>query len=159
MKAPILEPADAPTPAAAPRTPDYAIYKPNSRGTGGVIRFSLNRAKAAVFVDAAAQSGEKQFDWERKITMKWGLADMGTVLATLQGRLPQAKLFHQSEKANSAFELTTREDPERAPYLMSVSRQETADKSLRKVTIPLTHGEAAILEAALRAAVNRLLRW
>lgn len=149
-------------PAAPPRTdrtPDYAIYKPNSRGTGGVIRFGLNRTKAALFVDAASQSGEKQFDWESKMTMKWGLSDLGSVLATLQGRQPQAKLFHQSEKANSAFELTHREDPERAPWLMSLSRQDSADKSLRKVTIPLSHGEAAVLETALRAAVTRLLRW
>lgn len=147
------------SPATTERSSDYAIYKPNARGNGGVVRFGLNRAKASVFVDAAQQSGEKQFDWENKITMKWGLADLGTVLATLQGRLPQAKLFHQAEKANSAFELTARNDPERAPWLMTVSRQDSADKSLRKVTIPLTHGEVAVLETALRAAVARLLKW
>jgi len=141
------------------RTADYAIYKPNSRGNGGVLRFGLNPAKAAMFVDAAAQTGEKQFDWDTKITMKWSLADVGPVLATLQGRQPQAKLFHQTEKANSAFELTFRDDPERAPYALSISRQEAADKSLRKVSIPLTHGEAAVLEAALRTAVGRLLGW
>ena len=141
------------------RSADYAIYKPNSRGSGGVVRFGLNRAKGSVFVDAAAQAGEKQFDWDNKITMKWGLSDLGPVLATLQGRLPQAKLFHQTEKANSAFELTLREDPERAPYFLSVSRQDATDKSLRKVTIPLTHGEAAVLETALRAAVVQLLGW
>ena len=138
---------------------DYAIYKPNTRGSGGVIRFSLNLTKGSVFVDAATQSGEKQFDWENKITMKWGLPDLGQVLATLQGRMPQAKLFHQSEKANSAFELIPREDPDRAPYLLCLSRQDATDKSLRKVTIPLTHGEAAVLDTALRAAVTKLLGW
>lgn len=141
------------------RPSDYAIYKPNARGNGGVIRFGLNRAKASLFVDAAAQSGEKQFDWENKVTMKWALSDIGTVLATLQGRTLQAKLFHQSEKANSACELTYQEDPDRAPYLLSVSRQMSEDKSLRKVMIPLSHGEAAMLEAALRAAVPHLLGW
>jgi Whirly transcription factor len=163
MKTTVLEPAMTPeeTPATTreERTPDYAIYKPNSRCSGGVIRFGLNRGKAAVFVDAAAQSGERQFDWENKITMKWGLSDLGPVLATLQGRQTEAKLFHQSEKANSAFEITLREDPERAPYLMSLSRQDSTDKSLRKVAIPLTHGEAAVLETALRAAITRLLKW
>ena len=168
MKTALLEPASpssantsAPvdSPAAIERTPDYAIYKPNSRGSGGVVRFGLNRSKAAVFVDAASQSGEKQFDWENKITMKWGLSDLGAVLATLQGRLPQAKLFHQSEKASSAFDLSLRDDPERAPYMLSISRQDATDKSLRKVTIPLTHAEAAVLETALRAAITRLLRW
>ncbi len=83
--------------ATTKQSNEYAIYKPNGRGTGGVIRLEFNRTKGAVFVDAASQSGEKQFDWEQKITMKWGLSDLGTVLATLQGRQEQAKLFHQSE--------------------------------------------------------------
>ncbi|MES2660260.1 MAG: hypothetical protein V4689_16675 [Verrucomicrobiota bacterium] len=141
------------------RSNEYAIYKPNSRGTGGVVRFGLNKAKASLFVDATNQSGEKQFDWENKITMKWGLSDLGTVIAALQGRVPQAKLFHQSEKANSAFELTRQDDPERAPYLLTISRQNSADKSLRKITLPLGHGEAAVLETALQTAVTRLLGW
>lgn len=144
---------------ALERTPDYAIYKPTPRGTGGVVRFGLNLTKAAMFVDAAAQSGEKQFDWENKITMKWTLPDIGQALATLQGRQPQAKLFHQSEKANSTFDLTLRDDPAKAPYLMAISRQSNSDKSVRKVAIPLTHAEAAVLETALRAAIVRLLGW
>lgn len=143
----------------ASRSTDYAIYKPNARGNGGVVRFSLNRTKASVFLDAASQSGERHFDWENKITMKWSLSDLGPVLASLQGRIPQAKLFHQSEKASSAFELSSRSDADRAPWLLSVSRQDAADKSLRKVVIPITHGEAAILETALRAAITRLLKW
>lgn len=149
----------APRESAAERNPDYAIYKPNSRGSGGVIRFGLNRAKAAVFLDAAAQSGEKQFDWDQKIIMKWGLSDIGAALAVLQGRTTEAKLFHQSEKANSAFDLSLRDDPDRAPFLMTISRQDATDKTLRKVTIPVSHAEAAILETALRTAVTRILRW
>ncbi|MCX6877063.1 MAG: hypothetical protein NTW21_25120 [Verrucomicrobia bacterium] len=163
MKDTIIDPAttttSTPTTPTTERAADYTIYKPNSRGNGGVVRFGLNLAKAALFVDAANQAGEKQFDWENKFTMKWGLADVGPVLATLQGRQPQAKLFHQSEKGNSAFELTLREDPERAPYLLSISRQDASDKSVRKVSIPLTHGEAAVLEAALRTVVARLVGW
>ncbi len=138
---------------------DYAIYKPNAKGSGGVIRFEFNRAKGAVFLDATVQSGEKQFDWENKITMKWGLSDLGTVLAVLQGRETRAKLFHQSEKANSAFEMTLRDDPKRAPYWVSISRQEETAKSVKKVLIPVSHGEAAVLETALRTAVARLLGW
>ena len=137
----------------------YAIYKPNQRGTGVVVRFNLNAQKGAVFVEAAAQSGEKQFDWDSKIIMKWGFSDIGAALATLQGRTPQTKLFHKTDKASSAFELTFRADPERAPYALMISRQEEADKSLRKVSIPLTHAEAAILESALRTATNRILGW
>lgn len=141
------------------RTQDYPIYKPNSRGSGGVIRFGLNRSKGAVFVDAAPQSGERSFDWDNKITMKWSLPDIGNVLATLQGKLPQAKLFHQAEKANSAFELTPQDNPDRAPYRMTLSRQDANDQSVKKISIPITHSEAAVLETALRTAVGRLLQW
>jgi hypothetical protein len=146
-------------PRSPERLPGYAIYKPNSRGNGAAFRFNLNRAKGCVFVDAAPQSGERQFDWENKIIMKWGLADLGATLAALQGRLPNAKLFHQAEKSNSAFELTGREDADRAPYLMTLSRQENGDKSVRKVAIALSHAEAAVLETALRTAVARILGW
>ncbi|RYD30850.1 MAG: hypothetical protein EOP85_23375 [Verrucomicrobiaceae bacterium] len=147
------------SPPATERPAEYAIYKPNSRGTGGVIRFGLNKAKASLFVDAANQSGDKHFDWENKITMKWGFSDIGGALAVLQGRMPQAKLFHQSERANSAFELTRQDNPERAPYLLSISRQDSADRTLRKITLPLSHADAAVLETALRTAVTRLLGW
>jgi len=156
-----------PTPSASDRhaqnTPerlsDYAIYKPNGRGSGGVLRFGLNPQKGAVFIEAASQSGERQFDWEQKIIMKWGFSDLGAVLAVLQGRTHEAKLFHQSDKANSTFELLRRDDPERAPYSMSISRQDAADKSLRKVRIPISHAEASVLEAVLRTAITRLLGW
>jgi hypothetical protein len=42
---------------------------------------------------------------------------------------------------------------------MTLSRQTLADKAVRKVTIPVTHAEAAILEIALRTATIRLLGW
>jgi hypothetical protein len=140
------------------RLPEYTIYKPNSRGSGGVMRFGLNPGKAAVFVDAALQIDERQFDWENKLTMKWGMPDLGATMAVLQGRQEEAKLFHKTDKSNSAFGLVRRGDPERAPYLMSLSRQD-ADKSLRKVTVPLSHAEAAVLEQVLALAVRRLVGW
>jgi len=62
-------------------------------------------------------------------------------------------------QATSTFGLTLRDDPERASCMLSVTRQETARKSLRKVAIPFTHPEAAILETALRTAAARILGW
>ena len=161
-----LNPASSTTNAVSPaqdqsfdRLKDYPIYKPNARGSGGVIRFGLNISKAAMFVDAASQSGERQFDWEKKFTMKWGLSDIGSALSVLRGRTPQAKLFHKTDYANSAFELARQSDPERAPYMMSISRQDATTKELRKVSIPITHAEAAVLETVLETAVTRLIGW
>lgn len=153
---------DTSTPAAAnsyARRREHTIYKPNSRGTGAAIRFNLNREKAAMFLEAAPQSGDRQFDWENKLIMKWNLSDIGGVLAALQGRQASAKLFHQTDKGNSTFEIISQNDPERAPYLLTLSRQITATREMRKAAIPLNHGEAAVLEAALRAATTRLIGW
>ena len=61
--------------------------------------------------------------------------------------------------ANSPFELVKRDDPDMAPLIMTISRQEAADKSLRKVSIPITHAEAAVLETVLETAVSRLIGW
>ena len=55
----------ASTAAAKPST-EYAIYKPNGRGNGGVIRLDFNRTKGAVFVDAATQSGESSSTGNRR---------------------------------------------------------------------------------------------
>ncbi|MCX7826748.1 MAG: hypothetical protein N2689_14505 [Verrucomicrobiae bacterium] len=144
---------------AKPRLPEYAIYKPNARGSGGVVRFELNREKEAVFVDAANQSGEKQFDWEHKITMKWGFSDLGAALAVLERRVPEAKLFHKTEKSNSTFELTAQNAPDRAPYFIHISHQDVASKQVKKVGVPLSHAEAAVLETLLKTAVVRLMGW
>lgn len=139
--------------------PQYAIYKPNSRGTGGVIRLGLSQAKSCVFLEAANQSGERQFDWENKIIMKWGLPDLGSVLALLQGRTTEAKLFHRTEKADTSMLFNRQTEQDRAPYLLSITRKSNADGSSQKSTIPLTQSEAAILQTILTSAITRILEW
>jgi len=144
-------------PVSRPHPAQHTIYKPNTRGSGGAVRFEFNFPKGAVFIEAANQTGPKQFDWERKIIMKMGINDLGAMLAVFQGRQMESKLFHQTDGVNSAIELTQRDDPQRAPYLFSISRQVEADRELRKLAVPLTHVEATILKAVLREAVVRLL--
>ena len=143
------------------RNTSYTIYKPNGNGDGAAVSFSFNKAKAAVFVEGANQSGERQFDWEKKIIMKWGMSDLGSVLAGLQGKQATIKLFHSTDKANSACKLTRREDvePDRPPFLFGVSRQDAEDKSVRKVNVTISESEAVILETALRTAIGRILGW
>jgi len=141
------------------RTPSYTIYKPNGQGNGGAVSFAFNRSKGAVFVEAASQSGDKQFAWQDKIIMKWGLSDLGSILAGLQGKQPQVKLFHQNDRGNSACSLVSRQDAAQAPFLFSISRQTTENRQVQKVAITFSDAEAVILENALRIAVSRLLAW
>jgi len=148
--------------------PQYAIYKANNRGAGSVVRLGLSCAKSCVFLEAANQCGERQFDWDGKIVMKWGMADLGAVLSALQGRESEVKLFHRTEKADTALNLTRQDvlggqnrqsGPGRAPYLLSVSQKSNANGSSRRVSIPISHAEASVLEAILRSAITRILQW
>lgn len=142
-----------------PKKRDHTIYKPNGRGTGAAIRFSLNREKEAMFLEAAPQTGDRQFDWENKLIMKWGITDIGGTLAVLQGRQSTVKLFHQTEKGNSTFEMMSRNEPERAPFMLHFSKQNALSREVSKVAIPISHSEAAVLEAALKSAISRLIGW
>jgi hypothetical protein len=142
--------------------PQYAIYKPNSRGSGGVARFGLSCAKSSVFLEVATQSGERQFDWEKKIVMKWGIPDLGAILSLFQGRETEVKLFHRTEKADTSLTLIRQNSQEvkgRAPYMLSVFRQNNGDATSHRVGVPITHAEAAILETLIQSAIQRILRW
>ncbi len=152
-------PQQAQRPTSQPRDPEFTIYKPNAKGSGAAMRLSLSLSKAAIFTDAAPQNGERQFFWEEKITMKWNLSDIGSLLATLEKYQPEAKLFHQSEKASSTCHLIASDNPERAPFMITLTRQATADRSLRKVTLPITHGEASILRSLLTDACRKIAGW
>jgi len=140
--------------------PQYTIYKPNNRGSGGVIRFGLSLDKSCVFTEAANQSGERQFDWENKIVMKWGVSDLGNLLALLQGRTAETKLFHRTDKADTSLMVSRQtNNQDHAPYLLSISRKSATDGSLKRVSLPLTHAEAAILQTITTTAINRILQW
>ena len=144
--------------------PSHTFYKPNRNGTGGAVTFNMSRDKQAVFVEAANQIAEKRFDWDHKIVMKWGMSDLGIILAGLQGNLPESKLFHQTERANSACTLRP-VDPDSqnnemlSAFWFTISKQNGQDKSVTKVSITLSPGEAAILETALKRAIEQILQW
>lgn len=138
---------------------EFSIYKPTQRGTGGVLRWGLALGKEAVFLDAANQNGERSFDWQGKITMKWGLSDIGETLAVLEGRQNAAKLFHQTEKQSTTFHLEGQERSEHRNYLARVTRQTLPAKKLSRVVVPISQGEAAVLATLLRAAAVHLARW
>jgi len=146
------------TASRQPRS-EFAIYKPTRSGSGGVIRLSLAREKRAVFVEAAFQKGEKSFDWQQKVTMKWGMTDLGEVLAVLERRQEEAKLFHKTEKHSTACHIRHQSDQNRNNYFVQISRQVLDSKSVTKVALPISQGEAAVVATLLRAAVVCLAGW
>ena len=140
---------------------EYTIYKPLRSGKGGVLRFELNPQTPAVFVTVARQvAGEqRRFDWENKVVMKWGLSDIGEILAALERRQDEAKLYHSTDKANTAFEL--KHQGERTPpnYFASMSRQKADTREVERLGVAVSLGEASVLSALLRYAALVLSSW
>ncbi len=157
----MIEDAGGPGTKTRSRHGQYAIYKPVKSGKGGVLRFELNPDTPAVFVEAAHQDpgAERRFVWSKKIVMKWGLSDLGEALAVLERRLPEAKLFHQTAKGNTAFEIRYQADRRPANYFVTISRQFAETKEVDRLGVSVSPGEAAVLSALLRHAAVVLAEW
>jgi len=139
--------------------PEYCVYKPTQSGKGGAIRWTLDVAKEAVFVEAAQQEAERRFDWENKLVMKWAVSDIGEVLAVIEKRADAVELFHKSPSGIGTFAMKFQRDKKPSNYFIKFSRQEADSKEKRAVGIPLSQAEAATLCVLLRAAIVWILKW
>ena len=146
------------------RLKKYEIYKPNKAVTGGAFQFDLNALKESVFVEAASQKGEQEFDWSNKIVFKLGIADIGKLLAVIEGRKPSCDLFHDAAKAKLLSEESTAKNTTLSlakgsyGFFLKVSRQHL-NSSLQAVNIPLSDDEALLLRVLLEKAVERIYGW
>lgn len=89
------------------------IYKPNTDiAKGAAFQFSKSQNKRGIpsmFVEATTQvrekprpgSKESPFDWNGKLTLKAEVAEIGAILATLDGRQDEVKLYHKYEREGS----------------------------------------------------------
>ena len=147
--------------ASTRRHGQFTIYKPVKSGRGGALRFELSTERGAVFVEGAHQeeSELRRFKWTSKIVMKWGLGDIGEALAVLERRQPEAKLFHQTAKGNTAFEFRYQPDRSPANFFATISRQRGDTKEVDRLGISLSPGEGAVLAALLRRAAVILSGW
>ncbi len=147
--------------AAGRRHGQFTVYKPVKSGRGGALRFELSPERKAVFVEGAHQeeSELRRFKWTSKIVMKWGLGDIGEALAVIERRQPEAKLFHKTEKGNTAFEFKYQPDRKPANFFATLSRQRGDTKEVDRLGISLSPGEAAVLAALFRRAAVVLAGW
>ena len=85
--------------------------------------------------------------------------DIGEILAALDRRQDDAKLYHSTDKASTAFELKYQGDRTPPNYFASMSRQKTDTKDVERFGVAVSMGEASVLSALLRHAVLVLSSW
>jgi len=149
---------------------DLKFYKPRPNGQGAASRWNLARDKQAVFVEMANQmpsdDENARFDWDRHLTVKLGLPDLGEILAVLLGRKAGvgtkrgegrfSGLFHKNPKGDSSLGFVRAANSE-GFYLKVGVKREGGD--LKTAGHSFTEGEACVLRIALETAVARLVGW
>jgi hypothetical protein len=147
-----------------------AFYHPTASGGGAAARIEfspprsdregccfleLAKQKTAAGRDAAGRQ-TATFDWESKLTVKLGFADICSLLLVLEGRGEQAGngrgLFHDTAEANAVINLRRQAEP--AGYVLEVSRKlKRGDAEVQRVRLLLAEAEALGMRVVFQAAL------
>lgn len=157
------------------RPKEVRFYKPTNSGQGAASKWNLSYKKKEtdkgtfgqwmLFLEVSRQiakdaDGNDRFDWDNAIKVKLGEADIGELLAVLQGRKnsvgTKGSLYHQTPGGgNKVIGLSV---SDKGGYNLTVSSQDK-DKNSNRLFHSLTDGEAAILQVLLQRAVEIIFEW
>jgi hypothetical protein len=129
-----------------------SFYKPNKRGTGAAVQFDFNPEKECLFLEAAKQTGEQAFGWDKKLVLKIGVTDAGKILALLYGKAEKADLFHDPTKSKSS-------DGKIKNTALSMQKGGFGYFLKDAVQLALSDDEAIVLRLMLETAVRRIYGW
>ncbi len=160
--------------ATTPKTyaPRLTLYHPTGSGTGAALQLALRLNRPGedrydcFFLDmtaqksAAGRDGEKRvpatFDWENKMTVKLGFADICELLMVLEGRVERAGgarngLYHENGKSSTVISL--QKSAERAGYFLGLSRKAKDGGQVTRVQIVLGEAEAVGLRCLFQSGL------
>lgn len=162
---------------------EFRLYKPNKEGTGSASKLSFRENVVTVkkedetvsryteilcFWVAAQQNGKDEDDnarfwWEQKdgrqVTMKLGDADVGELLAVLNGKKPNVGgdmgIYHKNENGNSSLQFKANiQNGNFIGYYVRLASQDK-NKKVTEVKHTVTLGEAEILRLFLERYVQK----
>lgn len=152
--------------------PNFAIYHPNGKGTGCALRMNLHpahdRRDGYIMLELATQRtvGDRRaaipkfptFDWENRLVVKLGFADLCKMLQVLRGEngaLEEGKgLYHRSARYATRIVLRRLTEPIQG-YSLEIYRN-SADKSDadRNARIVLSPWEALGIALAIEDSIG-----
>lgn len=138
------------------------IYKANKNGTGSAVQFQLSKRNKCMFLEIAKQLEEKNFDWQNKIVVKLGIADMTKILSLLNGTWPPDKtgavkvsLFHDNPKGSKVIGLA--KQTKYPGFYLTVSIDEDGRKD--RIACPISPDESEFLKVGISKALEFILNW
>lgn len=148
----------------------YKLYK-GAGGKHGAIQFDLTpkhkskRELGAVFIQMAPAIGNNNYDWNNKINFALSLGDTAKILETF--RSPPSPDGQPSSIYHDTYAGTERRGETTKSLLISKGRQsgffftliEKDNGIEKKVSVPMSNGEAIILRNLLERSTIRALDW
>lgn len=145
---------------------DINIYKANGKKTGAAAQFKMSHKDDCMFLECAAQIGDKDssrpYDWNNKIIVKLGETDISKLLVYLGLNKPSSpmKLFHESPGGGSkTIELKYQEYKSRPGYYLSVGHQKKKGDKPHRVSLPIGIDEAMLIKLGLELGFQIMLGW
>jgi hypothetical protein len=140
----------------------FSCYYPNKASSGAALNFCFSKENECIFIEGTnkqAPLGEKKFDWTNKLILKLALGDISKMLAFLNGKTKEVKLFHQVPESGTTSTLSLIVgDIKYGGYYLSITKKEK-DKELRKVGCPLSDGEAQVLRVLFEEVIRIIYEW
>lgn len=129
------------------------LKKPEADDSGKIVP---GREGCVFFEMAAAIKGdaEGRIDWKNKVVMKIGVNDIGQILAFLNGKASECKLFHKSKSGSSTCEMSPGQNGSLAVKIGKKNEDTQAFASMY-----LSPADIVILRTVLTAGLPLMLGW
>lgn len=122
----------------------YSVWRPKKTGDGFAATFDYSEKNRCWFAAIVPQNGEgeRSFDFNKKITAKLGLSDIGAMLGVLLGRsqtVGEKGLFHSSNKDSKDSTIITLTNNENT-FFFGLSQKKGTASSRGNVNLFLSDG-------------------
>jgi hypothetical protein len=146
----------------------YVIYKPTRDGNGAATqiemryaaeRYKKTREHIMVFLASARQipGAERRFDWENPVTMRLGPAELGEIVAVVEGMKSEAghegQIYHQNEKGNKTLSFMHLDD--RKAFGLKITSKDTAG-NIVQIKHLVSYAEAVVIRELFKAAIPKM---
>jgi len=145
---------------------EFRIYKPRKTKDGAASSMEYSRkddGNRMLFwtsvLEVPSDGENAAFGWKidgKVVTMKLGIPDIGLLLAVLNGRTAEAKLFHQNAKGSTTLTLT--KDRDKGIYFLRVTGKKGNDDPI-KINHSVTYAEGEVMRVLLERFVALSFAW
>lgn len=138
----------------------YGIYRKGKVAAQFKLQHEIERP--GIFLELSDEPRGEGFNWDNKITVKLGMADLGKILDGLETSTEEISLFHDpgagTEHKGEVSKNIQFKKAAKGSYYLNVSLVESR-KVTKKISIALSPAEVRTLMCLIDVAIPKILGW